>query len=124
VPGLLEYITEVDSEASDVESPHFEGVTGIEILWESPGVVGTAPMEEVGAEEEEENSHVYFKQKRKGKPCKKKVMKKPRRQTLVIMESESVGIVPPPASLVIKLSAQKKIPEKAAPALGKISSCL
>jgi len=51
-------------------------------------------------------------------------MKKPRRHTPVIVESESIVIVPPPAPLVIKLSAQKKAPEKAAPILGKISSCL
>ena len=51
-------------------------------------------------------------------------MKKPRRHTPVIAESESVMNVPPPAPLVIKLSAQKKAPEKVAAGLGKISSCL
>ena len=41
-----------------------------------------------------------------------------------IAESESVAIIPPPASLVIKLSTQKKITEKIALALGKINSDL
>ena len=53
-----------------------------------------------------------------------RVMKKPRRHTLVIVESESVAIVPPPVPLVIKLSVQKKAPETVDPALGKISSRL
>jgi len=50
-------------------------------------------------------------------------MKKPHRYTPIIAESESVAIVPPPALLVIKLSAQKKAPEKITPGLGKISLC-
>ena len=75
-------------------------------------------------EEEVKNPDVHFKQKRKGKPRKKRVMKKPRRHTPVITESESVVIVPPPAPLVIKLSVQKKSPETVAPAFGKINSCL
>ena len=75
-------------------------------------------------QEEEENSDIYFKRKRKDKPHKEKVVKKPRRQTLVIAESKSVAIVPLSASLVIKLSQQKKTPEKSARTLGKISSYL
>ena len=127
VSGLPEYIAEIDSEASDIESPHFEHVAGAKVSRDAPGGVGIAPMEEAEAEEEEEeeeNPDVHFKQKRKGKPRKKKVVKKPRRQALVIAESESVAIFPPSALLVIRLSAQKKTPEKVAPALGKISSCL
>jgi len=52
------------------------------------------------------------------------VVKKPRRHTLVIAESESVVIARPPALLVIKLSAQKQATEKIALGLGKISSHL
>ena len=62
-------------------------------------------MEEEEEEEEEENPNVHFKQKRKSKPRRKRVVKKPRRHTPVIAESESVAIVSPPALLVIKLSA-------------------
>ena len=51
-------------------------------------------------------------------------MKKPRSHTPVITESESIATVSPPALLVIKLSAQKKAAEKAAPGLGKVSSHL
>jgi len=129
VPGLPEFIVVIDSEASDAESPHFEDVAGAEVSHDIPGRVGTALMEEVEIEEEEEeeeeeNSDVHFKQKRKGKPHRKRMMKKPHRHTPVITESESVAVVPPPAPLVIKLSAQKKASEKAALDLGKISSCL
>ena len=81
-------------------------------------------MEEEEEEEEEENLDIYFKQKRKGKSRKKRVTKKPCFHTSVIAESESVVMVPPPTPLVIKLLAQKKAPEMATPALGKISSCL
>jgi len=75
-------------------------------------------------EEEEENSDVHFKRKREGEPCRKRVVKKPRRHTPVVAERESVAIVSPPYPLVIKLSAQKKAAEKAAPGLCKISSHL
>ena len=81
-------------------------------------------MEEEEEEEEEENPDIHFKLKRKGKARKKRVIKKPRRHTSVTAESESVVIVPPFAPPVIKLSTQKKAPEKASPALGKISSYL
>ena len=125
--GLPEFIAEIDSETSNTESPHFEDVAGAEVPRVTPGGVDTAPMEKVEMEEEEEeeeNLDVHFKQKRKSKPRKKKVMKKPHRHTPVIVESESVVIVPPFAPPVIKLSTQKKAPEKASPALGKISSYL
>ena len=51
------------------------------------------------------------------------MVKKPRRHTPVIVESESVAIVSAPAPLIIKLLVQKKATEKTAPGLGKISSC-
>ena len=111
--GLPEFIAKTESEASDAKSPHFEDGTGAEVLQDAPSRVGTAPMEEMDMEEEEEeeeekNSDVHFKQKRKGKSCKKRVMKKSHHHTPVIAESESVAIVPPLTPLVIKLSAQKK----------------
>jgi len=81
-------------------------------------------MEEEEEEEEEENPDVHFKWKRKSKPRRKRVVKKPCRHTPVIAKSESVAIFSPHALLVIKLSTQKKAPEKAAPGLDKISSCL
>ena len=54
--------------------------------------VDTAPMEKVKMkkEEEEENPDVHFKQKQKGKPHKKRVVKKSHLYTLVIAESESM----------------------------------
>ena len=54
-------------------------------------------MEEVEVEEEEEEDpNVHFKRTRKGEPRRKRVVKKPRRHTPVIAESESVAITPPP----------------------------
>ena len=67
-------------------------------------------IEKEEEEEKEENPGVHFKWKRKGKPYRKRVVKKPRHHTSVITESELVAIVSPPALLVIKLSAQKKAP--------------
>ena len=127
--GLLEFITEIDSEASDAESPYFEDVVGAKVPRDAPGRVDTTLMEEVEMEEEEEeeeeeNQNVHFKRKQKGKPRRKRVVKKPRRHTPVIAESESFVIIRPPGLLVIKLLAQQKAPKKAAPGLGKISSCL
>jgi len=129
VSGLSEFIVVIDSETFDAERSHFEDVAGAEVPRDVPGGVGTVPIEEVKMEEEEEekeeeNPDVHFKRKRKGKPRRKKVMKKPRRHTPVIAERESIAIVPPPIPLIIKLSVQKKAPEKAAPGLGKISFCL
>jgi len=43
VPGLGEFVATVDSEASDAESPHFEGNTSVEAPPDAPGRVGTAP---------------------------------------------------------------------------------
>ena len=93
MPGLREFIAEIDSEASDTKSPHFEDVAGAEVPRDAPGGVDTAPMEEVDMEEEEEeeeeeNPDIHFKRKRKGKPHRKRVVKKPRCHTPVIMESE------------------------------------
>ena len=48
MPGLPEFFATADSEASDAESPHFEGVTGAEVPADVTGGVGTAPTEDVG----------------------------------------------------------------------------
>ena len=62
VPGFPEFVAIVDSEASDAESPHFEGVVGAEVPPDAPGGVGTAPMEDEEVEEvEEEDPDVHFK---------------------------------------------------------------
>ena len=72
-------------------------------------------------EVEEEDHDVHFKRKRQGGSRRKRVVKKPRRYTpTVITEGESAA-VPPPAPLVIKLSAQKQTTDKAVPGLGKTS---
>jgi len=108
VPGLGEFVATVDSEASDAESSRFEGNTVVEAPPYAPSGVGTAPMEDVEVEEvEEEDPDVHFKRKRQGGSRRKRVVKKPRRYTpAVIVEGES-AVVPPPAPLVIRLSAQK-----------------
>ena len=52
-------------------------------------------------------------------------MKKPRRYTpTIIVEGESTAVPPPPAPLVIKLSAPRQTVGKAVPNLSKISSIL
>ena len=52
-------------------------------------------------------------------------MKKPRRYTpIIIADGESAAVPPPPAPLVIRLSAQKQAIDKAVPDLGKISFIL
>jgi len=85
VPGIPEFVATADSEASQAESPRFEDVAGAEVPTNAPDRVGTAPMEEVEVEEEEEEDlDVHFKQKRKGEPCRKRVVKKPHRHTHVI----------------------------------------
>jgi len=67
VPGLPEFFTVIDNEASDAESPHFEDVPGAEVPWDAPGRVGIALIEEVEMEQEEEeeeeqeNPDVHFK---------------------------------------------------------------
>ena len=53
LPGLPELIATADSEVLDVESPHFEGVTGAEVPADVHGGVGTASMEDVEVEEVE-----------------------------------------------------------------------
>ena len=81
----------------------------IQVLRLAPGGVGTAPMEDVEVEEvEEEDLDVHFKRKRQGGSRRKRVVKKPRRYTpTVIAEGESAAVFPPPAPLVIKLSAPR-----------------
>jgi len=123
VPGLPEFVATADSEASDAESPRFEGVTGAEAPADVPGGVGMAPMEDVEVEEvEEEDPNVHFKWKLQGGSRRKRVEKKCHRYTpTVIAEGESAAVPPPPAPLVIKLSAQKQTTDKAVLGLGKTS---
>ena len=78
-------------------------------------------MEEV----EEEDRDVHFKRKREGRSRRKRVVKKPRRYApTVIAEVESSVVPPPPAPLVIRLSAPRQTTGKAALDLGEISSVL
>ena len=61
VPGLPEFVATTDSEASDTESPCFEGVTDAEVPADVPCGVGTTPMEDVKVEEvEEEDPDVHL----------------------------------------------------------------
>ena len=124
MPGLGKFVATADSEASDAESPHFEGDAGDEAPPDAPGGVGTAPMEDVEVEEvEEEDPDVHFKRKRQGGSHRKRVVKKSCRYTsTVIAESESAVVPPPSVPLVIKLSAQKQATDKAIPDLGKTIS--
>jgi len=122
VPGIPEFIATADSEASDAKNPRFEGVACAEVPADAPGGVGTAPKEEVEVEVEEEDHDVHFKRKRQGGSRRKRVVKKPRRYTPTVnLEGESAIVPPPPAPLVIKLSAQKQTTDKAIPGLGKTS---
>ena len=122
MPGLGKFVATADSEASDVESPHFEGDAGAEVPPDAPGGVGTTPMEDVEVEEvEEEDPGVHFKRKRQGGSRRKRVEKRPRRYTLTIIAKGESAAVPPLAPLVIKLSAQKQTTDKAVPGLGKTS---
>ena len=106
MPGLGEFVATADSEASDAESPHFEGNAGAEIPTNAPDGVGTAPMEHVDVEEvEEEDPDIHFKRKREDGSRRKRVVKRPHRYTLTIFaEGESTVAPPPPAPLVIRLS--------------------
>ena len=63
VPNLPEFIADIDSKASYAESPHFKDVDGTEVPQDTPGGVGTAPMEEVKMEEEEEEEEEKRKRK-------------------------------------------------------------
>ena len=126
MPGLGEFVATADSEASDAEIPHFKGDAGADVPPDAPSRVGMAPMEDVAVEEvEEEDPNVHFKRKRQGGSRRKRGVKKPRRYTpTVIAEGESAAVLPPPAPLVIKLSAPRQTVDKAAPDLCKISSIL
>jgi len=74
---------------------------------------------------EEEDPDVHFKRKREGRSRRKRIVKKPHRYApTVIAEGESSAVPPPPAPLVIKLSAPKQTTGKAIPDLSKISSIL
>ena len=69
VPGLGEFVATADSEASDAESPRFEGDAGAEVPPDAPSGGGTAPMEHVDVEEvAEDDPDVHFKRKRKVDP--------------------------------------------------------
>jgi len=126
VPGLGEFIVTADSEVSDAESPRFEGDAGAEVPFDAPSGVGTTPMEHVELEEvKEKDPDVHFKRKRQDESRRKRVVKKPRRYTpTIIAEGESTATPPPPAPLVIKLSAPRQIIDKAVHDLSKISSVL
>ena len=126
MPGLGEFVATADSEASDAESSRFEGDAGAEVPPDAPGGVGTAPMEDVKVEEvDEEDPDIHFKRKRQGGSRRKRVVKKPRRYTpIVIAEGESATVLSPPVPLIIKLSAPRQTVDKAAPDLSKISSIL
>jgi len=65
VPGIKEFVAVDDSEASDAESPRFEGGTGAETPAAGSDVMGTAPTEHADVEEvEEEDPDIHFKRKR------------------------------------------------------------
>ena len=126
MPDLPEFIATADSEASDAESPRFEDVVGTEAPRDVSGGVGTTPMEVVEVEEVEEvYPDIHFKRKRKGGSRRKRIVKKPHRYApTVVAEGELSATPPPPAPLVIKLSAPRPTTSKAAPDPGKISSVL
>jgi len=126
IPGLREFTAVDDSEASDAGSPHFEVDTGAEAPTAASGGVGMASMEHIDVKEvEEEDADVHFKRKQEGGSRRKRVVKKPHRYVpTVITEGELSTAPPPPASLVIKLSAPRQTTSKAAPDPGKISSVL
>ena len=65
--GILEFLAEVGSEASDAESLRFEEATGGEATKEATSGAGKAPVEkeeEEAKEEEEKDPDVYFKRNR------------------------------------------------------------
>ena len=125
MPGLGEFIATANSEASDAESPRFEGNVGAEVPPDAPGRVGTTPIEHVEVEEvEKEDPDIHFKRKREGGSCRKRVMKKPRRYAPTVIAEGEPSAVPPPALLVIKLLAPRQTTSKAAPDSGKIGSVL
>ena len=76
-------------------------------------------------EEEEERGKLghLLQKKAKGQPSQEEGDEEASPPHSSHCEERIVAIVPP-NPLVIKLSAQKKAPETAAPVLGKISSCL
>ena len=109
MPSLREFVATADSKASDAESPRFEGNAGVEVPTNAPGGVGMAPMEHVDVTEvEKEDPDVHFKRKREGGSRRKRVVKRPRGYTpTIIAEGESIVAPPPPALLVIRLSAPR-----------------
>ena len=122
VPGIEEFVTVDDSEASDAESPCFEAETGAETPVAGSGVMGIAPPRHV---EEAEDPDVPLKRKRTGGSRRKQLVKKPRRQApTVVVEGEPFVAVPPLAPLVVEPSVAKPATGEIAPDLGKVNSIL
>ena len=80
VPGLLEFLAEAVSEASDIESPRFEDVDGGEAAPEATSGAGKAPLEE---KEEEEDHDTHFKRERKKPEPKELLLKNPPGRSLL-----------------------------------------
>jgi len=123
VPGIEEFVTVDDSEASDAESPRFEAGTGTETPTAGSGVMGTTPTEHADVEKvEEEDPDVHFKRKREGGSRRKRLAKKPRRQVpTIVVEGEPSAAFPPTAPLVVKPSVAEPTTGEFAPDLGKIN---
>ena len=83
-------------------------------------------MEHVDMEEvEEEDPDIHFKRKREGGSRRKRVVKRLRRYTpTIIAEGESTVAPPPPAPLVIRLSAPRQTVDKVVHDLSKTSHVL
>ena len=82
LPGLSKFMVEVESEVSDVESPHFKEVVGDKATKKATSGASKAPAEEEESEEEEEeeeveeeNPDVHFNPKWK-EPARSKPHKK------------------------------------------------
>jgi len=80
VPGLLEFLAEAVSEASDIESPRFEDVDGGEAAPEATSGAGKAPLEE---KEEEEYHNTHFKREQKKPEPKELLLKNPLGRSLL-----------------------------------------
>ena len=119
VPGMEEFVAVDDSEASDAESPRFDGA---ETLAAGSGVMGTIPPRHVEEVVGEEGSDVPLKRKRTGGSRRKQLVKKPRRQaSTVVVEGEPSAAFPLAAPLVVEPSVAGPITGEVAPGLGKIS---
>ena len=91
MPGIPEFIATANNEALDAGSPRFKDITGAEIPTAAPGVLGTAPIEEVEVEEvEEEDPDVHFKRKRQGGSRRKRVVKRPRHHVIEVLPAQNI----------------------------------